>query len=155
MIFTDYLSFCFYRGQELTDKISIATLDPQGKIKPLKENFTRFKYRIENFASENPQSITNPENLAKMMAGKSRLLADVIEQSLKSDKIGAVSNSELTQQKEAFEEHLIKDITNKQFADMYAQTITYGMFAARLNDDTPKTFSRIEAATLIPHSNPF
>ena len=155
LIFTDYLSFYFYRGKELTDKISIATLDPQGKIKPLPENFKRFEDRIKNFASENPQSITNPENLAKMMAGKSRLLADVIEQSLKSDKIGAVSNSELTQQKEAFEEHLIKDITNKQFADMYAQTITYGMFAARLNDDTPKTFSRIEAATLIPYSNPF
>ena len=43
----------------------------------------------------------------------------------------------------------------KQFADFYAQTIVYGMFIARINDKTPKTFSRLEAAELIPSFNPF
>ena len=47
------------------------------------------------------------------------------------------------------------DLTERQFADIYAQTICYGMFAARLHDDTPDTFSREEAATLIPKTNPF
>lgn len=42
----------------------------------------------------------------------------------------------------------------KGFADIYAQTIVYGMFAARLNDKTPDTFSRQEAAELIPGTNP-
>lgn len=41
------------------------------------------------------------------------------------------------------------------FADIYAQTIAYGMFAARLHDDTPEDFSREEAAKLIPKTNPF
>jgi predicted helicase len=49
----------------------------------------------------------------------------------------------------------VHDITPKAFADMYAQTIAYGMFAARYHDPTIPTFSREEAATLIPHSNPF
>ena len=58
-------------------------------------------------------------------------------------------------QMEAFKDILIHDITPKEFADVYAQTIVYGMFAARLHDTTPDTFSRHEAATLIPKTNPF
>ena len=50
---------------------------------------------------------------------------------------------------------LIHDIDNKAFADIYAQTIAYGMFAARYHDPTLENFSREEAATLIPKSNPF
>jgi hypothetical protein len=56
----------------------------------------------------------------------------------------------------AFQEILIHDITPKGFADVYApKTIAYGMFAARLHDATLPTFSRQEAAELIPKSNPF
>jgi predicted helicase len=55
----------------------------------------------------------------------------------------------------AFKDILIHDITPKGFADVYAQTIAYGMFAARLHDPTLDTFSRQEAAELIPKSNPF
>jgi predicted helicase len=55
----------------------------------------------------------------------------------------------------AFKEILIHDITPKGFADVYAQTITYAMFAARLHDPTLPTFSRQEAFELIPKSNPF
>lgn len=38
---------------------------------------------------------------------------------------------------------------------MYAQTIAYGLFTARLHDETLDTFSRVEALHLIPKSNPF
>ena len=54
-----------------------------------------------------------------------------------------------------FKQILIHDITPKGFADVYAQTVAYGMFAARLHDPTLPTFSRQEAAELIPRSNPF
>lgn len=64
-------------------------------------------------------------------------------------------NSTLNEQMTAFKQILINDITPKQFADIYAQTIAYGMFAARLHDDTLDDFSRQEAASLIPKSNPF
>jgi hypothetical protein len=56
---------------------------------------------------------------------------------------------------QAFQQVLIHDITPKTFADIYAQTIAYGMFAARLHDDSPDDFSRAEAANLIPKTNPF
>src|SRR5690554_6199541 len=89
-----------------------------------------------------------------MMAGKARLLSDVIGNALISDEENH-QNSTLREQKQAFKEILIHDITPRGFADVYAQTIAYGMFAARLHDSTLKTFSRQEAAELIPKSNPF
>ena len=55
----------------------------------------------------------------------------------------------------SFQQMLIHDIDNKAFADIYAQTIAYGMFAARYHDPTLENFSRQEAAELIPKSNPF
>ena len=55
----------------------------------------------------------------------------------------------------AFRKHLIHDIEPTAFADIYAQTVAYGMFAARLHDPTPATFTRAEAAELIPANNPF
>ena len=56
---------------------------------------------------------------------------------------------------EAFRSILIHDIDEKGFSDLYSQTIAYGMFAARLHDPTPETFTRQEAAQLIPQTNPF
>ncbi len=81
-------------------------------------------------------------------------MADVIEKSLDLDDQNEI-HSELKNQMEAFKRMLIHDINNKAFADIYAQTIAYGMFAARYNDPTLETFSRTEAAQLIPKSNPF
>lgn len=46
-------------------------------------------------------------------------------------------------------------MTDAQFADIYAQTIAYGMFVASLNSETGGSFTRQHAASLIPQSNPF
>jgi len=43
-----------------------------------------------------------------------------------------------------------------QFADMFAQTLAYGLFAARCNHHGPKgSFRRLGAASEIPKTNPF
>lgn len=52
-------------------------------------------------------------------------------------------------------EHLISEFEVKDFADMYAQTLVYGLFAARYNDETLESFSRQEARDLVPATNPF
>jgi predicted helicase len=88
------------------------------------------------------------------MANKARLLSDVIDKAHTSDVV-TEENSSLKDQMNAFKEILIHDITPKAFADVYAQTIAYGMFAARLHDTSLDSFSRQEAAELIPKSNPF
>ncbi|WP_100628707.1 type ISP restriction/modification enzyme [Algoriphagus formosus] len=153
LIFTDYLDFYYYRGGELATSVRIGVID-QGKILPLPHNFPAFELLIKEFTTHIGQSIKSPKKLAEMMAGKARLLANVIFNALESDDEHE-DNSTLREQMAAFKEILIHDITNKQFSDVYAQTIAYGMFAARLYDDSLDTFSRQEAAELIPKSNPF
>jgi type I restriction-modification system DNA methylase subunit len=153
LIFTDYLSFHLYRDGEFITKVAIGEVTAKG-IKPLPENFANFENLIKDFCSHIGQTIKSSKKLAEMMAGKARLLSDVIGKALTSDE-EKQEDSTLKEQMMAFKDILIHDITPQGFADVYAQTIAYGMFAARLHDPTLATFSRQEAAELIPKSNPF
>lgn len=153
LIFTDYLQFHFYKDGVFVTSIALAKIE-NGSIIPFPENFESFTSLIKNFVLTVSQSIKSPTRLAEMMAGKARLMADVILKSLDSDDENNVQSS-LKKQMLSFKGMLIHDITNQGFADIYAQTIAYGMFAARYHDPTLPTFSREEAAMLIPKSNPF
>jgi predicted helicase len=153
IIFTDYLDFHLYRDGQFVMKIAIGEITDKG-IKPLTENFSSFENFIKDFCTHIGQTIKSSKRLAEMMAGKARLLSEVIEKALTSDETNQ-QDSTLKDQMKAFKQILIHDITPKGFADVYAQTISYGMFAARLHDPTLPTFSRQEAAELIPKSNPF
>jgi predicted helicase len=153
LIFTDYIDFHLYRDGQFVTKIAIAEIQ-DGKIVALPNNFSSFENLLKDFCTHISQSIKSSKKLAEMMAGKARLLSEVIEKALTSDETNQ-ENSTLKDQMNAFKEILIHDITPKGFADVYAQTIAYGMFAARLHDPTLPTFSRQEASELIPKSNPF
>ena len=151
--FTDYLDFHFYEEKKFIKSIAIGKIE-NGQIEPIRENFESFERHINDFCIYEGQTIKSPKKLAEMMAAKAQLLADVIEKSLDSDEKER-EDSSLQEQFEAFKQILIHDISHKAFADVYAQTIAYGMFAARLHDDSPNTFTRKKAAELIPKSNPF
>jgi hypothetical protein len=153
LIFTDYIDFLFYRDGVFTTKISIGKLE-NGSILPITENFDQFTQLFKNFTETISQSIKSPTRLAEMMAGKARLMADIIEKSLNEDD-ETENLSNLKRQMLSFQRMLISDITNKSYSDLYAQTIAYGLFAARYHDTTLTTFSREEAVKLIPKSNPF
>jgi predicted helicase len=153
LIFTDYLDFHYFKNGEFATSIKIGVLDG-GRILPLPHNYPAFELLIQEFTTHIGQTIKSPKRLAEMMAGKARMLANVIENSLNSD-VENQENSTLKEQMNAFKEILIHDITPKEFSDVYAQTIAYGMFAARLYDESLDSFSRQEAAELIPKSNPF
>ena len=53
-----------------------------------------------------------------------------------------------------FKSEILHDLSYEDFADLYAQTLVYGLFVARYHDTTPDTFSRGEARDLVPKSNP-
>lgn len=153
LFFTDYLDFHLYIDGQFVTKIAIAEITDKGII-ALPQNFATFETLIKDFCSHIGQTIKSSKKLAEMMAGKARLLSDIIEKALTTDEANK-EDSTLKDQMNAFKNILIHDITAKGFADVYAQTIAYGMFAARLHDATLPTFSRQEAAELIPKSNPF
>ena len=109
LIFTDYLNFHIYRDGEFLLKISIGEVTDKG-IKPIPENFERFEQYIKDFCLYIGQTIKSSKKLAQMMAGKARLLSEVIEKALLSDEQNS-ENSTLQDQMSAFEQILIHDIT--------------------------------------------
>lgn len=151
IVFTDYLDFHLYIGGEFQDAVRLAEIRGN-KIVANEANEEHFLQMVSRLVNSKPQKITSPVKLAKVMASKARMLAQVIEKALDND---PDCTTELAQQMKVFKELLIHDLNNKTFADIYAQTIAYGLFSARLNDPTPENFSRMEANTLIPKSNPF
>ena len=149
VIFTDYLDFHLYEHGEWAMSVRLAEI--QGNKIRLSDA-ERFISLMEHLRDAQVQRITSASKLAQIMAGKARLLRDIIERALIQD---GDNPTELRCYMEDFRTMLIHDITPKTFADIYAQTIAYGMFAARLHDKTPEDFCRQEASDLIPKSNPF
>lgn len=153
IMFTDYLDFHLYEYGEYADSVRIAEVRGD-KITALTGVDDKFKALVSRLADAIPQRITSASKLTAQMASKARLLAEAIKAAL-SETDGCYANQQLRGQLNAFRRVLLHDLTDEGFADIYAQTIAYGMFAARLHDDTPDTFSRQEAAMLIPKTNPF
>jgi len=153
LIITDYLWFQFYQSGELVHEIRIADIR-DGNIIARPECFDEFTGLIQNVCTYIGNTIKSPKKLAAMMAAKARLLQVILEKAITSDE-QTQDNTALQQQFKTFKGVLIHDLEPAAFADIYAQTLAYGMFAARLHDDTLDTFNRQEAAELIPKSNPF
>src|SRR3989344_575651 len=125
-------------------------LDKTEKSEP--KAFSELTSVLADFLSSPPERIKSGKRLAEIMGGKARRIRDNVKRFLpiESDK-----NSELTRVYQAIKDQLVHDLTPETFADLYAQTLVYGLFVARYNDDSPDTFSRAEARELIPPSNPF
>lgn len=150
LIYTNCLDWQFFRDGKLITKVSIGQLD--NGVQPEPAQFATLEHLLHDFAVQRPQTIKSPKVLAEMMAGKAALIKDVLHNALVADEH---QESSLSNQYQAFREHLIHDISPEDFADIYAETIAYGMFAARLHDQTLDSFSRQEALDLLPKTNPF
>ena len=157
IIFTDYLDFHLYENGEWVKNVRLAEVQGDN-IVLCKENLEDFIALVNHIASTKPSKITSAKRLAIQMAAKARILASTINNAFclaEEDSKSAEKNKQLQGQLDAFRKVLINDLTPQGFADIYAQTVAYGMFAARLHDNTPDNFSRQEAANLIPKTNPF
>jgi hypothetical protein len=150
LIYTNGLDWDFFRNGDRIASVTIADFLPGVRPKP--DQYATLEHLLREFIAQRPQTLTSPRVLAERMAGKAALIKDVLANALRED---IDQRGELSGQYHAFREHLIHDITPDDFADLYAETIAYGLFAARLHDPTPDTFSRQEALELLPKSNPF
>ena len=151
LIFTDYLEFRWYVDGELRLAATIATFDKQKKFKPDPEGIAQVDQILRQFLLTKVVQVTTPKALAKRMAALAQLIRDAINTALNDADRGGM----LRQQLESFQRVLIRDLTGEQFADMYAQTICYGLFAARCNTDQVSSFSRETAGFRLPKTNPF
>jgi len=150
LIYTNGLDFLFYVKGELVREISIG--DFMLGINPKADQYPVLAAQLTEFAQERLQTITSSKRLAELMAGKALMIKEALFQTLKQD---PDLTTELAGQYKAFRDQLIHDLKPEGFADIYAETVAYGLFAARLHDDTLEDFSRQEALELLPKSNPF
>ncbi len=163
IIFTDYLDFRLYRHGQFANSVRIADWDGEGKVSGRPAAYADFAAFVADAAAGDPQKIDNAKRLAELMAGKARLLQRNAEEYLTPlskayDDAPDGAKPPVTPILElmlGLRDVLMPDVGAGEFSDIFAQTLTYGMFAARLNDPTPEDFSRYEAMALIPKTNPF
>lgn len=151
LILTDYLEFRFYRSGKPIATVRLAELHGD-RIVARTDDHDTFLRHIADFAEWKGVQIRSASVLAERMAKKARLMRDIFRQVLAKD---PTPDNPLQEQFAAFKQILLHDLDEDTFADIYAQTLAYGMFAARLHDPTLDDFSRQEAAALVPKSNPF
>jgi hypothetical protein len=150
LIYTNGVDFEFIREGEQVHFVSIA--DFLMGLQPNPERFGELARQLKLFAEQKPISIRSAAKLADMMAAKAAIIKDELEIALKDD---LEFRSGLGGQYRSFKANLLPHLTPDEFADLYAETITYGMFAARFHDTDLNTFSRQEAMEDLPASNPF
>jgi len=104
-----------------------------------------------NFAS--PLVGTAPEFAARL-AAIARMVRQAITLAFDEEE-RLQEEGQLHDQFAAFQRVLIEDLKPSEFADMYAQTIAYGMFAAAVNRTDTARLTRMTAAYGLPRTNPF
>jgi len=151
-ILTNFFEFRLYRNGQLIDKVQIGRPYTLSKLKaaPPLENEAGFYSLLEKFFSFSLPKIHSAKSLAIELAKRTRFLKDeVVTQELKEEEDGQ-GKKFITGFYEAFRRYLIAGLTKEDFADLYSQTITYGLFAARTRSENG--FNRKLAYNNIPHT---
>ncbi len=156
LILTNYLEFRFFRnGEQYIDPIVIGEISDK-EIIPKEENFTKLENTLKQFLTEYTEPIKSGKKLAQIMGGKARRIRDNVNNFL-GNKEEKEKNKDILAVYKTLKELLVADMSTEDFADMYAQTLVYGLFVARFYDKEKedKDFSRQKARDLVPVSNPF
>ncbi len=150
LVLTDYLEFRWYLDGELKLAASLPRPGRDGRIRFNETAASEVAQLLAQCIAADLPLKSTPKDLATRMAGLARLIRGLIEQTFKAEG----EHGELHNQLQAFRNVLIESLSPAQFADMYAQTLAYGLFAARCNAPAAG-FTRQSAASQLPKTNPF
>jgi len=151
VILTNFYEFRLYRNGERIKETMIGRPILARKLQapPPVENTAELKELFETFFSFSLPSIKTARSLAIELAKRTRFLRDEVIAVELAENDGK-GHRQIIGFYEAFKKYLITTLTEKQFADLYAQTITYGLFAARTRANGE--FNRKIAYDYIPHT---
>jgi len=150
VILTNFYEFRLYReGHRIAQAmIGRPIIAQKLQMTPPLENIEKFQELFDLFFSFSLPKVQTARSLAIELAKRTRFLRDeVIAVEMEENGKG---HKQILGFFEAFKKYLIGTLTEKQFADLYAQTITYGLFAARTRADGE--FNRRLAFDYIPHT---
>ena len=153
-ILTDYLEYRWYVAGERRLIARLATFDGKKKIQSLPTGEDEVTHLLEAFFKQPALTVESAKDLADRMAGMTRVVRDLIAATFRHG--STKDQQQLRNWLSAFKEVLIPDLNEAQFSDMFAQTLAYGLFAARVHIlDSGLPFSREMAAYNLPKTNPF
>ncbi|MBI5971520.1 MAG: N-6 DNA methylase [Deltaproteobacteria bacterium] len=149
VILTNFLEFRLYRDGERVAEALIARPVILHKLKtpPPLEKEREFTELLDRFFSFSLPKTYSAKTLAVELAKRTRFLKDIIRDELKAD---SADKGQLRGFFELFKTHLIHNLAEDDFSDLYAQTVTYGLFAARTRSQNG--FTRQQAFDNIPHT---
>jgi hypothetical protein len=128
VILTDYLEFRWYAGDAKNYRYSVTLAKVNGKKLIAEDNDEKFVDLLGQFLASTVSTVKSAKELAKRMANLAKIIRVII-----LNAVNEGESAQLIETRNSFREVLLHDMTDEQFADMYAQTISYGMFAARVN----------------------
>ncbi len=155
LLLTDYLDFRWYVEGKHRQTIRLAEALPSGKLGRNADVYERAQQFFLSFLGQPAVKLSSAEDLAKRLARLTHLVRDVIIGSFQS---GNVSRT-LLEWRKGFADTLLPELGEPgkevDFADMFAQTLAYGLFSARVMSEGAGKFTREKAQRLIPPTNEF
>jgi len=130
LIVTNFLEFWLYRNGTLIDKIELCSPAALHDLKaPVPENVDAFFDFVKKFCDFSIPEIQSASALAIALADKTKFSRQILKEVLER---GDKDSIPLESFYEVFKKTLIGSLTEEKFVDLYAQTITYGLFAAKI-----------------------
>lgn len=155
IILTDYLRFILLSLNDKNEiiickEVKICSLD---EIKSVIKNQSLLDTKTQElnelfsiFFSKIPNPINSALDFANHLSLRTRILKDELLLSSKNETLLSLFNT--------FKETLYKELSYEEFCDSFAQTLTYSLFLAKLNNDTAKEIDLNNAKKFIPKSFP-
>ncbi|HXP62771.1 MAG TPA: N-6 DNA methylase [Dongiaceae bacterium] len=162
LLLTDYLEFRWFVEGKKRETFRLANAVSGGRLTPVaEEELERARRLLIGFLSQQPADIASAEELAGRLAGLAHLIRNAIVRAFQTGQ----ASRQLRDWRQAFAATLLPELAPQdnpqreadavnEFADMFAQTLAYGLFSARVAGGAGK-FTRERAQKLIPRTNPF
>lgn len=150
LLITNFLELRLYENGILVDSATISYPENIELGTPILVNEGHARGILERFFSTIIPSVYTSKQLSQLLAHKTRVLRDLVYEEINMTDKTVTETERLL---ETFQKTLKPDMTPAIFSDMYAQTITFGLFVARINSDHQE-FTRHSAHSLIPHTIP-
>jgi predicted helicase len=148
LILTNFVDFILFRKGHKISEVRIAQPVSIRLNNPVLQKAEEFEELLDTFFPFSIPKTTTAFALAEELAKRTKLLRHFVFEELKDN-----PSSSVRQFYTAFKEELITSLNVENFSDMYSQTISYGLFSARIRAKD-NTFSRTTAYQYIPSTIP-
>lgn len=143
LILTDYLEFRWYVNGERRLTSRLAKVSKSGNLSLMPEGIVAVQQLFNEFYRAEVPTVCNPKDLAERMAQLAKFVYSLTLNALQAEE--DTSNGALHRQYHTFQRYLLPALKPEGFADIYAQTMAYGLFAAKVSAPKEATFSRAAA----------